>query len=278
MQNFHGKKAVILGGSSGIGLAIAKGFYKRGCEVLIGARSEDRLEQAKLEIKATNAYGGNVDTVSIDCGECETFQKKFESELAKFGGVDFLFYASGIYIPDYFEKSDARNFNSTIDINLKGAWFASQAALPYLKKSKGVLTFVSSIAGLMGVFGYSAYGASKSGVNNLAETLRMELMSFDIDVNVLCPPDTDTPGHEEEKKIRPLESDAVSETASLFTVDRVTHDYFKGLKKKKFYIIPGISGRWIDRLNRWMPWLVRGIMKSDIRKVQKKIAKEGLKK
>lgn len=277
-NNFKGKQAIILGGSSGIGLAVAMAFYQRGCDLLLGARSLERLEQAKAEIESSNVEGGSVQILSIDCGEGEKYQKKLEEELKRLGQVDYLFYASGVYTPQYFEETDPENFNSTIDINLKGAWFTAQAVIPYLKQSRGVLTFVSSLAAFIGAFGYSAYGPSKSAVNNLAETLRMEMLRHDVRVNVLCPPDTATPGHEEEKKIRPLESDAIAETSRVFTAEEVAEVYFKGLKRKSFYIIPGWLNRVIVRVNRWMPWLVYQMLLSGVKKMQKRMLVEGLRK
>ena len=98
-------------------------------------------------------------------------------------------------------------------INLYGARNAIAALLPHMRNQGGHIVNVSSIAGLIGVFGYTDYCASKFGLIGFSEALRSELDSQGIMVSVLCPPDTDTPGLAEENLTKPPETLAVSESA-----------------------------------------------------------------
>ncbi len=100
--------------------------------------------------------------------------------------------------------------------------------LPFIQDG-GFVSFTSSMAGYLPVFGYAGYTAAKSGIIGFAGVLRQELAARRISVHVLCPPDTDTPGHRREVLIRPAETSAISRTASLLLPEEVAHCFLNKL-------------------------------------------------
>ena len=108
--------------------------------------------------------------------------------------------SAGIQYPDYFERIPFDVFDQTVRTNLYGIWNVLAALVPAMKGSGGHIVNVSSIAGFMGVFGYTAYSATKFGVIGFSEALRSEMRPHGIRVSVLCPPDTDTPGLAQENR------------------------------------------------------------------------------
>ncbi len=139
-----------------------------------------------------------------------------------------------------------------------------------MKEKGGIIVNVSSIAGFIGVFGYSAYGVSKYGIIGISEVLYSELKRYNIHVSVLCPPDTDTPQFAEEEKTKPPETKAIAGTAKLMTPEAVAKSLIKGIERKKFMIIPGFSGKFIYFMKRHLPGFVQFVFDKDVKKVQKK--------
>lgn len=124
--------------------------------------------------------------------------------------------------------------------------------------------------GFMGLIGYGTYTPSKFALVGLAETLRHELKPENIEFSILFPPDTNTPGFEQENKTKPPETAMLSETAKLYQPDVVAKKYVDGILKNRFYIIFG-SGKWIWLLFRLFPRLVHAIMDNDLCTARKKI-------
>jgi len=125
-----------------------------------------------------------------------------------------------------------------------------------MKERGGYIVNVSSIVGFIGIFGYTDYAAAKFGVLGFSEALRSELKRYNIAVSVLCPPDTDTPGFAEENKTKPVETKAISASASLMKPADVAAALLKGMAKKEFIIIPNADGRFTYIMKRLLPGLV----------------------
>jgi len=170
--------------------------------------------------------------------------------------------------PGHFERIPFDRYEKTIATNLTGTWNVLSAVVPLMKKGSHVVN-VSSVGGFIGVFGYSAYSASKFAVIGLSEALRGELKPRGITVSVLCPPDTDTPGMVEENKTKPDETHAISGNVKLMSADNVAKALIKGIKTNKFMIIPGFMGKLTFILKNFYPSLIFAIMDSDVRKTYK---------
>jgi short-subunit dehydrogenase len=131
---------------------------------------------------------------------------------------------------------------------------------------------VSSLAGLVGTYGYTAYAASKSAVIGLSMSLRNELKVDGIDVKVLCPPDTDTPQLAQEELTKPDETRKINGSAGVLTPQKVAAVLLRGLERRRFLILPGFMSRLTWALYRLAPELVHALIDRDVRSVRRKRA------
>lgn len=270
-QNYFSEKnAFIVGGSEGIGLETAKLLASLGSNVFIFSRSEAKLREAVEKIKSKGLSGSQkFSYLPLDVGDNNSVISVMAKAADEFGGVDILINSAGKATPHYFEDIDYNQFDETMKINLYGIRNTVAALLPYLKKKGGMIVNVSSMAGFIGIFGYTDYAASKFGVIGFSEALKSELKPYNIDVYVLCPPDTDTPGYKNEMKTKPVETRAISGTAKIRSARYVAEALVKGMKKKKFLIIPGFDSRLTYLVKHVTPLIADFFMNAKIKKAQK---------
>lgn len=271
IDSFEGKNIYIFGGSSGIGLAAARQLAGLGANLFIYARNENRLQAAAAEIeKQRRADTQKVVYKSVDISENHEVEKVINASVNEYGSPDILINCAGRAYPDYFEAITCEQFEETMRINLFGIWNTISSALPHMKKKGGIIVNTSSVAGYVGVFGYSDYAASKFGIIGLSEALRSELKQYNIRVSVLCPPDTQTPGFEIENQTKPEETKAISQGANTLGPEQVAAVLIKEMGKKM--IIPGFDAKLTYYMKRMCPALVDFVMDRTILKTQKKIA------
>lgn len=267
---FDDKIIYIPGGSSGIGLAAARQLAGKGAHVHVFARNPARLETALKEISACKIRTGQrFGAKSVDVGDPSGVADIMNAAVNEFGAPDILINMAGQSKPRHFEEITHEQFDRVIKVNLYGTWNTISALLPHMKKKGGYIVNTSSIAGFIGVFGYTDYCASKFALIGFSEALRMELKPCGINVSVLCPPDTDTPMLKEENRIKPMETKAIASGARVLSADKVARDLLKGIAGKKFMIIPGFEGKVVDLLRRWFPSLLMFYMDNTVKKVQK---------
>ena len=270
MKDFKNKIVYISGGSSGIGLGVAKLMAARGASVVIFARRQEVLNDALAEISACRVTEGQqFHCRSLDVSLRERVEEVLKNSVAEYGVPDILVNCAGRAKPGYFEEISYGQFEETIKVDLYGVWNTISVLLPYMKERGGYIVNVSSIVGFLGIFGYTDYAAAKFGVIGLSEALRSEVKRYGIAVSVLCPPDTDTPGFVEENKTKPPETKVISAAAKLMTPEAVAAALFKGMAKQEFIIIPNADGRFTYIMKRLFPWLVEMVTDSQIRSVQK---------
>ncbi|MDD5712268.1 MAG: SDR family oxidoreductase [Smithellaceae bacterium] len=270
-MDYGARNIFITGGSSGIGLATAKLFSSRGANVAIFARGEKRIADALVEIEAARRSGGQKFTGgTLDVSDNEAVQAVFSQKMGEFGIPDVLVNCAGIAYPNYFEDIPYEKFDQTLKINLYGIRNTVAAAVPHMKKQGGgSIVNISSVAGFVGVFGYTAYSSSKFGIIGFSQCLRGELKPHNITVSVCCPPDTDTPQLHEENKTKPAETRAIAGNAGLLQPAQVAEALVKGMEKGKFMILPGLESKYIYLAQRFIPSIVAMIMDMDVKKVQK---------
>jgi 3-dehydrosphinganine reductase len=269
IKDFKGKTLYITGGSSGIGLATAKQLAALGAEIILFARTRERLDAAAVEIKKKRLREGQkVCPVQVDVGDHENVRRVMAEAVQEFGAPDLLVNCAGRAYPHYFEEIGYEQFDRTMKTNIYGMWNTTSALVPAMKKRGGHIVNVSSMAGFIGIFGYTAYCASKFGVIGFSEALRSELKNYGIGVSVLCPPDTDTPGFAAENVTKPEETKEASKGAKLMSPNEVARQLIAGIKKGEKMIIPGFDGKLTWRLKRFLPALVDAVLNSQIKKVQ----------
>jgi len=180
------KVAVVTGGNSGIGLAIAKQLSGEGASVVISGRNQETLDKAVI------AIGNGTLAFKSDVSRIAEISDLFEATAKKHDKIDVLVVNAGVVQVMPTEEADEAHFDFISDINFKGAYFTVQKALPYLADGASII-LVSSAANQMGFPGMSVYSATKAAVRSLARTLSAELLPRGIRVNVLSPGPVKTP-------------------------------------------------------------------------------------
>jgi NAD(P)-dependent dehydrogenase (short-subunit alcohol dehydrogenase family) len=181
-----GKKALITGGNSGIGLATARLFVAEGAEVAITGRDQETLKDALADL-GPNARGYRADvTVAED-------RKRLFAELSKdFGKLDIVFANAGIGGRTITGSTDEAAFENIVHTNLSGAFFTINSAAPLLNDS-GSIIFNGSVHNYLGQSGFAAYAATKGGLVSMARAVAADLAPRHIRVNVVAPGATKTP-------------------------------------------------------------------------------------
>ncbi|MFD7498396.1 glucose 1-dehydrogenase [Streptomyces sp. NPDC059832] len=185
MGKLQGKIAVITGGTTGIGLATAKLFVREGAYVFITGRRQKELDEG------VQAIGGNVTGVQGDVAELADLDRLYETVKAK-GRIDVVFANAGLGEFASLEDITEDHFDKIFDINVKGALFTVQKALPLLNDRASVI-LAGSVASVKGTPGFSVYGASKAAIRNFVRGWTVELKDRRIRSNVLSPGPIETP-------------------------------------------------------------------------------------
>jgi NAD(P)-dependent dehydrogenase (short-subunit alcohol dehydrogenase family) len=186
MKRLDGKVALVTGGNSGIGFAIAQRFVEEGAYVFITGRRQTELDKAKDEI------GRNVMTVQGDVTVSADLDRLFQTIANEKGKIDVVVANSGLVDPQEFGQITEESFDRTFDLNARGTLFTAQRALP-LMNDGGSIILVGSIAAYTGIDGYTTYSATKAALRSYARTWTKELKDRGIRVNNLSPGPIDTP-------------------------------------------------------------------------------------
>lgn len=182
-MDLHGKTAIVTGASSGVGAATARALGREGCNVVLAARREDRLEEVASDIEDGDAL-----VVPTDVTSEEDVDTLVEETEAAFGGIDVLVNNAAVLIGDPVAEADREDVRRQIEVNLLGAMTTTHAALPsILESGGGHVVAVSSMNARYAAEGGSAYTASKCGVNGFCDSLRKEMSDEDVRVTVVMP-------------------------------------------------------------------------------------------
>jgi len=235
------RHVIVTGGSSGIGKETARCYYRAGANVTLIARRQETLDSARKELSATSKDAeSSVLALSADVSDAESIQHAIAEAVARFGPPDILINSAGIAQPGYFENLQIESFHDHMAVNYFGTLNAIKAVLPaQIARGTGQIVLVSSGAALMGIFGYTAYGASKFAVRGLAEALRSELRPKGIGVTIIYPPATDTPQLIAENKTKPPETKMISGSAKIWSAEHVAEKIVRGVAQRRFVVAPG---------------------------------------
>jgi 3-dehydrosphinganine reductase len=313
---FRGRRALVTGGSSGIGRAIALALARDGAHVAILARGEGALASVRAELAAVarsdpemhprptgehrarfprsepqasgdrrwisdsthehqarfprsepQASGESQKFAALPCdvadaGQCE---HAVAAAIRALGGLDLVVNNAGIAHAARFEDTGLDVFRRVLDVNFLGTVHVTRAALPTLRaQGHGHVVNVSSLAGLIAIYGYAAYAPSKFAVTAFSEVLRQELRPYGIGVSVCFPPDTDTPQLAAENRTKPPETRAIAGNAALLSAESVADALLDGVARGRFWIVPGRAARLVAWASRIAPGVARAIVDREI--------------
>eukprot|EP01139_Manchomonas_bermudensis_P012287 Amastigsp_a346242_6.p2 type:complete len:348 gc:universal Amastigsp_a346242_6:1129-86(-) len=214
--DYRGKHCVVTGGSEGIGFEMAKALLERGAHVTLVARSQAKLDAAVRELlQLRSAPTQQVRSVACDVADGAAVVRALErldDELAVF----CLVANAGVAVTGYFLDLALADFERCMSVNYMGVVHCAKALAPRMvSRRNGQIAIIGSAAGLCGMLGFSAYAPTKWALRGFADSLRQELLPFDVAVSICYPSDVRTPGYEVENRTKPAETLAMSDSGVL---------------------------------------------------------------
>ncbi len=194
------RAALVTGGSSGIGLAIARLLHEEGFDLTLVSRTAEKVEAAAAELGAA--------AIAANVADPEDCARAVAEHRERFGRLDVLVNSAGVGIGGMVADLDLKKLDLQLDINLRGLFLVTQAAIPLLRESRGWIVNLASIAGTLPTPGLATYGATKAAVISLTRSLNAELDADGVRAIAICPGFVDTPmaqwsGLGQDEMIRP---------------------------------------------------------------------------
>ena len=283
-MNFYNKLVLITGGSKGIGLATAREFVAEGADVYILARHKEQLTQAirefeELRVDADQKFGWIKADVTLPT-EIEKIATKFIKEI---GIPDYLVNCAGVAHPGKFEELDLSIFYWMMDVNYYGTVIMTKAFAPaMIQRGSGHIINVSSMGGVVGIYGYTAYSGSKFALVGFTDALRSELKLHGIKVSLVFPPDTDTDQLAYEDQYKPFITREVGSNTNLMKPEIVAHTILNGIKKNHYVILSNFDSLFFYKLQnllgRGTPHLLDYMIRQAIKKQKKQERRDDKKK
>ena len=187
MKRLEGKDAIITGSNRGIGKGIAMAFAKEGCKVVINSYKED--EEARKAVEEIKNLGSDAVFIKANVIREVDIKNLVDNAVEKFGKLDIMVNNAGILVQGTVETLTEQDWDKQMDVNLKGVFFGTKYAVLQMKKqgAGGRIISISSIAGLVGFPGISAYCASKGGVTEFTREVALDCAKYGITVNAINP-------------------------------------------------------------------------------------------
>ncbi len=262
-EKFKDKVIVITGASSGIGKELAVQLSKFGAKLSLGARNEKKLQDVAEECENN---GAEVIFVKTDVSKKEECKNLINETIKKFGKIDILVNNAGITMWARFDEiEDLSIFEKIMRVNYLGSVYCTYYALPYLKKSKGLIVGISSLTGKNGVPTRTAYAASKHAMAGFFDSLRIELSDYGVDVTMIYPGfvSTDIRKNALGKDGKPLGESHIKESG-VMDVETCAKLIIKAMAKRKRELVMGMKGKIGLFLKLFFPSLVDKIAKKAI--------------
>lgn len=263
---FKNKIIWITGASSGLGKFMAYEFARQGARVALSARRTDTLAEVLMEVQS---LGGEGLVVPCDVMDEQSIEKATSEIVRHFGGLDVAIANAGAGVYGNIETLTAKEWRRQLDINVTGLALTAKYALPYLKKSKGQLVLIGSVAAYVPNPYVGAYGASKAAVRNIGQTFQLELKGTGVGCTVIHPGfvdsdiarvDNDGVLHPNAKDPRPADLMWPTDKAAKVMVKAIAN-------RKKSYVFTG-HGKFVAFIGQHFPgaarWLVGKIGPKDL--------------
>lgn len=264
--------AVISGGSSGIGLALARILRAKGFDLVLLARDSQRLDLAREAL--LTQPGGDIAVFPVDVSDAEGCAKIVAIVLDRFGRIDWLLTSAGIAEPGMFLDQPLETHQRHMLINYVGTLNLIHPVASAMKArgAGGKLVLISSAAAFTGIVGYGGYCPSKAAVKALAEVLHTELAAYRIGVSVAFPPDTDTPQLATEELTKPEATRRITATGGVLSADAVAQSIVEGAESGALIVAPGV----LIRLFAWFHSLYAPFFLRQQARILKKLHRENL--
>lgn len=243
-DTFNGKRYVVTGGASGIGFEVAKLLHRRGAQVALWDNNRERLQTAvETEASALVCVVDVTDPAQIDAAT--------QTLIAHWGGIDGVIHCAGIAKVGVFSDHSVEQFRRVVEVNLFGTIATAHTFIPYLKTSHGSLILLASVSGFYGSPEFAVYGATKAGILNFAQALRIELHGTGVHVGIVCPHFVDTALYRAEALDARL-AQARSPLVELKTAAQIAPSILRGIERGAFMIYPSWRARLIFTTSRYL--------------------------
>ena len=245
MDFYSNKLSLITGGSSGIGLALARQITQQSGDIIILARRQEQLDQAISELEQLRANSGQkIMAANADVTKYDSLASVITGLINTYGVPDVVINSAGVAHPGKFSALDLDIFHWMMDVNYFGTVNVLKLIVPLMQKRRsGLIVNISSMAGFLGVYGYTAYSASKFAVSGFTDALRSELKPYCIQVSLVLPPDTDTPQLEYESKFKPFITKEIAGSAKSLSPEVVAKEILNKAARGKYLILPGSEAK-----------------------------------
>lgn len=267
-KKFQGKVAVITGSSRGIGKAIAIELAENGVSIVLNGRNEERLKETEEHIRKIHS---NVMYVCCDVSDVNASEQLIQTAVTRFGRLDILVNNVGVSMRGTVAELNPDVFRKVFESNVYGSVNPTIPAIPHLRKTRGSIVFISSLAGIRGLPGLSAYCSSKMALRAIAESIRIEEKTNGIHVGLIQVGITEIEHNKEtiaaDGSLKFLKD---RDKSKVQTTKQVAKATLKNIKKRKF--ITTLTE--IGKLNKYMqarfPMLVEKIILKNLHKFEEK--------
>lgn len=262
---------VVTGGSSGIGLATACAFARRGADVAIVARDPERLANAAEVIRAACPDDDQrVAWRSAELSDDDATRSALLELVADGFDPDVLVNSAGVIVPGEFVSMSSEDFAANHDSGFWSVVHPCRTIAPRMvARGSGHIVNVSSVAGYLGIYGYTGYSSAKYASMGFSEALRFEMKPHGVRVSVVCPPDTDTPALAAEKRLRPRETDVIAGAIKPIAPEKVADAIVRAVDRGTFVVIPDAQSAFYYRLKGLLPELFHAIVDGDVAKARR---------